>query len=200
MVQIEGVHSKDIELEQISVWGHQQTQKKGIGYAGRCTKEHDGSASNGLLNLEKKLNLELNLILEQDEIMWFHKSRMKWIALEDRNTKFFHRTATVRRQRNKVTGLLDANNEWVFDEDAVKDMVLDFWSKLYTADRHVGMGLTMHRFPTVPTLDMEMVIRSIVLEDIRAALFDMDPNKAPGIDGYPASFFQKGWDIMKMDL
>lgn len=58
-------------------------------------------ATNGILKLEKTLNLVLDRILEQEEILWFQKSQTEWIASEDRNTKYFHRMATVRKQRNK---------------------------------------------------------------------------------------------------
>lgn len=35
-------------------------------------------------------------------------------------------------------------------------------------------------------------------EDIRKALFDMHPSKAPGPDGYTALFFQKNWLLLSM--
>lgn len=46
---------------------------------------------------------------------------------------------------------------------------------------------------------MAFVTRMVILEDVWAALFDMFPHKAPGIDGFPA-FVSKGWDSMKLDL
>lgn len=38
------------------------------------------------------------------------------------------------------------------------------------------------------------------MKDVKAAIFDMSSHKAPGIDGFPASFFQKGWESMRMDV
>ena len=43
----------------------------------------------GLIRLDKKLKDELNLVLKQEEIFWFQKSREEWIVNSDRNTSFF---------------------------------------------------------------------------------------------------------------
>jgi hypothetical protein len=37
-------------------------------------------------------------------------------------------------------------------------------------------------------------------EDVRAALFQMAPSKAPGIDGFTAGFFQRHWSVLKDDI
>lgn len=36
--------------------------------------------------------------------------------------------------------------------------------------------------------------------DVQKVLFDLNPNKAPGPDGYSASFFQKEWNIIRADV
>ncbi|OMO72819.1 CNGC5-like protein [Corchorus olitorius] len=35
----------------------------------------------------------------------------------------------------------------------------------------------------------------VTVEEVKAALFGMNPNKSPGIDGFPGGFFQKTWNI-----
>jgi hypothetical protein len=37
-------------------------------------------------------------------------------------------------------------------------------------------------------------------KEIRDAIFDMEHNKAPGPDGFPAEFYQMVWDVIKGDL
>ena len=37
-------------------------------------------------------------------------------------------------------------------------------------------------------------------KEIRDAIFDMEHNKAPGPDGFPAEFYQQFWDVIKGDL
>ena len=37
-------------------------------------------------------------------------------------------------------------------------------------------------------------------EEVRAAVFQMEHNKAPGPDGFPAEFYQNFWDIIKPEI
>jgi predicted DNA-binding helix-hairpin-helix protein len=37
-------------------------------------------------------------------------------------------------------------------------------------------------------------------EEIKEAIFQMEHNKAPGPDGFPAKFYQVFWQVMKADL
>jgi hypothetical protein len=45
-----------------------------------------------------------------------------------------------------------------------------------------------------------MLIQSFSEEEVRKAVFQMEHNKAPGPDGFPAEFYQACWDIIKEDL
>jgi hypothetical protein len=37
-------------------------------------------------------------------------------------------------------------------------------------------------------------------EEVKKAIFQMEHNKAPGPDGFPAEFYQKNWEVIKLDL
>ena len=37
-------------------------------------------------------------------------------------------------------------------------------------------------------------------EEVRNAVFQMEHNKAPGPDGFPAEFYQHFWEVIKSDL
>lgn len=44
------------------------------------------------------------------------------------------------------------------------------------------------------------MIEPYTIEEIRMALFQMHLDKAPGVDGFPASFYQKFWSVIKDDV
>ena len=81
--------------------------------------------SNSLLQLEKQLIEDYNLIMLQKEEYWALKSRLNWASFGDRNTSFFHVSTVVRRNRNKIRCIKDNNGEWIMEEEGVKEFILD---------------------------------------------------------------------------
>ncbi|XP_057744587.1 uncharacterized protein LOC130962384 [Arachis stenosperma] len=72
--------------------------------------------------LQQDLWREYEDILIQEEILWFQKSRCKWIEFGDRNTKFFHGSTMIRRRRNKIVSLQDDNGNWVTDKATLENI------------------------------------------------------------------------------
>jgi len=54
--------------------------------------------------------------------------------------------------------------------------------------------------PRVSQAENEFLTASFTEKEIRDAVFAMEHNKAPGPDGFPAEFYQKFWDVIKVDL
>jgi hypothetical protein len=52
----------------------------------------------------------------------------------------------------------------------------------------------------VTASENEFLIAPFTELEIRNAVFDMEHNKAPGPDGFPAEFYQNFWEIIKGDL
>lgn len=51
---------------------------------------------------EKRVQKELNFLLEKEELQWKQRAKRNWYAHGDRNTKFFHACATQRRKKNFI--------------------------------------------------------------------------------------------------
>lgn len=102
-----------------------------------------------LAMLEKDLHKEYNEVLKQEEILWYQKSREKWVKLGDRNAKFFH-TQTIVRRRNKIQGMNIANESWCTEPDTLKWEVKDFFLNLFQADSYVDV--THLQVSTMPFL------------------------------------------------
>ena len=67
------------------------------------------SLSNGpnlyLEDLQTRLRREYEEVLLQEEVLWYQKSRCKWLQYGDRNTQYFHGMTVVRRKRNRIETL-----------------------------------------------------------------------------------------------
>lgn len=76
-----------------------------------------------LSHLKADLWAQYNSLLDQEEY-WLHLSRTKWLKLGDRNTKFFHQSALIRRRHNRIEALLNPNDEWVYDDKDIRNLLI----------------------------------------------------------------------------
>ncbi|KAL8167793.1 hypothetical protein V2J09_009292 [Rumex salicifolius] len=53
------------------------------------------------------------LLEDREEILWYQKSREKWIRLGDRDTSYFHTSTVIRRRRNRVEFLKNDHGHWI---------------------------------------------------------------------------------------
>ena len=65
------------------------------------------------------LKNEINEMMLREEMMWNQRSRALWIKCGDRNTKFFHATASNRQKKNRIEGLNDLEGRWREGEEEV---------------------------------------------------------------------------------
>lgn len=60
-----------------------------------------------LFKLEKRLDRELQDILNQEELYWRQQARSKWNMHGERNTKFFHACAKSKWRKHVILQLKD---------------------------------------------------------------------------------------------
>ena len=68
-------------------------------------RELDVRVTSDMVQFEKALQTEYREILKQEEILWYQKSREKWVCLGDRNTHLFHAQTIIRRKKDRIQKL-----------------------------------------------------------------------------------------------
>jgi hypothetical protein len=77
------------------------------------------------------ISSSLRTLYRMQESAWHQKLRIQWCKLGDRNTRFFHLSATTRHKRNQIFSL-DVDGTTLTKPSDVKIAVFDFFSKLYS--------------------------------------------------------------------
>lgn len=100
----------------------------------------------------------------------------------------------ARRRRNKIELLKNDTGEWVDNLEALKDLACSFFQRLYSLDMPTVPSYTVKgKFPPIKAFDMIYFQSSVSPDEVRAALFDIKPWKAPRPEGFQAGFFQSQW-------
>jgi hypothetical protein len=156
-----------------------------------------GTDCNELDQLRKRMDE----ILYQEEMMWLQRSRISWLREGDQNTKFFHRKVAGRAKKNKIKLLKKEDGVITKDKKEMESLARSFFSDLYKADPDVNPQAMLQLYePTISPEMNEMLYKEFSEQEIGGVLFQMGPLKAPGLDGFPARFFQRNWELMKADV
>ncbi|KAL5570359.1 hypothetical protein UlMin_026934 [Ulmus minor] len=145
------------------------------------------------------MHKELVYLLHKEEQYWKQRSRVSWLRDGDKNTKFFHRKASNRRFKNEILGICDENGCWQTEIGLVKSVFKDYFDAIFSSS-NPSLELIKEVTGSIPCRVSEeencFLLRPFVADDMKAALFYMNPTKASGFDGLPALFFQKYWAVV----
>lgn len=154
--------------------------------------------TDALLQREDELIKEFDVVMEQEEMLWYQKSREKWIVSGDRNTKFFHTSTVIRRRRNRVDTLQADDGSWIKDGHELELMAVEYYKRLYfMADVNPIMRqLPSEGFTPISEADLKRIGKPCTATEIELSLRSMGKYKAPGPDGYQPVFYQDCWDVV----
>ncbi|OMO59554.1 reverse transcriptase [Corchorus capsularis] len=144
------------------------------------------------------LIVRLHETWKQEEKYWSQRSRINWLRHGDQNSKFFHQSTIIQRQRNKILSLKVENEDWIENEDEILEVFTQYYEKLFTTEGDRDWHNELEYVPQLVTAAMnEEITKEVTEEEIMEAAFQMGALKAPGPDGYNGAFYQGYWEIIK---
>ncbi|KAH7847914.1 hypothetical protein Vadar_031561 [Vaccinium darrowii] len=147
------------------------------------------------------LEKELGEAWVQEEKFWRQKARILWMVEGDRNTSFFHAKVTQRRKRNAIAGIQNSDGSWCDDPEDIAKEFVQYFHQLFQSEgtNHIPEVVDTIKARVTEQMNQSLT-RMVTYSEIRQALFDIDPTKAPGTDGMTAGFYQKYWEVVGADV
>lgn len=95
---------------------------------------------------------------------------------------------------------MNQHGEWITGDNLISEEAVNHFSNLFTTEGVTNLQHLDCIEQVITQDDNEALMVIPDEEEIRMSIFDMDPNSAPGPDGYGGSFYQTCWEIIKSDL
>lgn len=164
----------------------------------------DNIASNRLLlddELQDRIKAQMDLWawLERRESYWAQLSRSRWIKEGDRNSKFFHAYASIRRRKNQIDKLV-IDGVPINKPQDIKEETIAYFQGIFKEEHTVRPTFNNLNFKKLSHEECFFLTAPFSHEEIDDAVASCDSQKAPGPDGYNFSFIKNAWSIMKTDI
>ncbi|XP_057790850.1 uncharacterized protein LOC131007957 [Salvia miltiorrhiza] len=158
--------------------------------------------SEELFDQEVELEASISVMLSRKDDLLRQKSRIRWLQDGDRNTQFYHNMVRMKRASHTIKHL-EINDVLVDNNNTLVSHVENFYKSLFAADSNLGGDLSWISNYITSSLTVDQnsaLVTCPTTTEIKAVVFAMDKDSAPGPDGFGGSFYRSAWDIIEHDF
>ncbi|KAL5812601.1 hypothetical protein ACOSQ3_027551 [Xanthoceras sorbifolium] len=121
--------------DKLQRWSKQQNVRLKLGIKNKKQELLNASAAIGPGSWRsiRRLESDLDCLLAKEEIYWKQRSRVEWLKSGDKNTRFFHSTASARKTRNTIKGPFNSHGVWCEGGREVELIVSQYFSNIFAS-------------------------------------------------------------------
>ena len=141
------------------------------------------------------------------------RSKMKWLELGEKPTKYFFNLEKKNYEKKLIREVELENGEIISDPVQVNKGIRDFYQNMYTSKINGNNSTSVHEYnqktdgftgglniPQLNEEEQESLEKDLTLEELKDALASFADNKSPGEDGFTKEFYQTFFDLIGKDL
>jgi hypothetical protein len=117
----------------------------------------------------------------------------------DSNTKYFQLVASGKYRKTRIFQL-QHEDKIIEGDQALKEYITSYYKDLFGPSKLNSLSLDESRVDDIEQVSQDLLTRPFTMDEVREAIFQMEQNKAPGLDGFSAEFYQSYWEIIKNDF
>ena len=139
-------------------------------------------------------------LLVQDDAYWKQRAKTHWYKDGDRNTNFFHASASARKKVNRILSLDDNDGNKVTDSQGMREVAKNYFVDLFQKHNNVTSPVIDIIRHSISEADNVRLTAPFTKAEFCDAMFYVHPDKCHGPDGYSPGFFQKFWNLCSDDI
>ncbi|VFR01632.1 unnamed protein product [Cuscuta campestris] len=146
-------------------------------------------------------NARLILARKKESQFWFQKANVKWLKEGDASTKYFHSLVKGRQKKNLISKIKKEDGTYTSHTEEIGNTFLSHFQNLLGMEYNSIPESTLVNIPTLITAeDNSLLVELPEEEEIREAVWALNPNSSAGPDGYNGQFFRQAWHIIRVDV
>lgn len=143
-------------------------------------------------------------LLKQEESFWRLKSRATWLQEGNKNTKFFHKFASARHDKNSIWKVKNENGDSFVSQKDITREAVNYFRKQYNRRSDAAFQDILWGIDQVPQMfnedANEMLFKPVTEEELFGVLKTFKKEKSPGSDGWTIEFLTHFFELIKHDL
>ncbi|XP_077228479.1 uncharacterized protein LOC143861436 [Tasmannia lanceolata] len=152
-------------------------------------------ASPHLLDQEAKIRVDLLKFSSLEKSFLKQKSRAQWLKLGDSNSKFFYSHLKVRQNKNNILAMKRGDGTQTTDPVEISSILINHFSKILNLGK-IQTAAAPDPIRKLNVEDADILSKPISSEEIKDMVWKTNGDKAPGPDGFNASFFRAFWYLL----
>ena len=151
------------------------------------------------ISSRKQAQMDLWQWLKIRESYWAQNARSQWIKEGDKNTRYFHAIATMRRRQNCIDQICIGDST-IDDPVLIKKEAISFFSKIFKEEFNNRPTFNGLDFKRLSPEEAQSLVEKFSHGEIDDAVASCDGSKAPGPDGFNFRFIKSSWETIKSDF
>ncbi|KAF7148921.1 hypothetical protein RHSIM_Rhsim03G0108600 [Rhododendron simsii] len=119
------------------------------------------------LATEKTIEGKLEDLWQKDAMFWHQHSRIKWLQMGDKNSRFFHLSTIQRRQRIQIVKLRNDSGLWKMEVNEIAGIIKSHFQSLYAPPTARNFNDV---FSLIDPIGQQNVVKSEKLRTYKLAL------------------------------
>ncbi|CAO2841243.1 unnamed protein product [Amaranthus hypochondriacus] len=155
-----------------------------------------------LADIEQSLVEQLGKVRKDYASFIQQQAKPDWLKYGDENSTVFHNSIKQRRNHNHIR-MLFVDDKVVSDALAIRQAFLSYYSNLLCSEMGNRDRLNMPMVQVGPILSEDLwplLYFDFSADEIKNAIWDIDDNKSPSLDGFNSKFYKASWSVVGSDV
>ncbi|GJW46742.1 RNA-directed DNA polymerase, eukaryota, reverse transcriptase zinc-binding domain protein [Tanacetum coccineum] len=136
-----------------------------------------------------------------EEKILYQKAKVKWLSVGDRNNAYFHKVLKSSNHKCRINTIHDGYGN-KYERDGVSEQFMRHFQNFLGEEVQVKHMKNINMLIKNKLYEAEAneMLRDVSDVEIKEAMFLIDGNKAPGLDGLSSLFYKRACNIVREDV